>query len=68
LFVGFVGWPARSLGAKKKAAAASPEADAYGILNPGLELEKAAAVQDGGAPVWIGDGSHAREAVDPPQP
>jgi hypothetical protein len=50
LFDGFVGCPARSVLAKKNAPASPFDASAYGILNPGLDSDQAAAVHDGGAP------------------
>jgi hypothetical protein len=48
LFEGFFGWPARSLGVKKNAPAASADASAYGTVKPGLESDHAAAVHAGG--------------------
>jgi hypothetical protein len=50
LFEGFSGCPARSLGAKKNAPAAPPDASAYGTVKPGLESDHAAAVHAGGGP------------------
>lgn len=58
LFDAFVGVPARSVRVKKKAAAVSPDASAYGTRKPGLESDQAAAVHRGGAPLWIAAGTH----------
>jgi hypothetical protein len=41
----------------------SPEAKAYGTRKPGLEDDHAAADHDGGAPWWIGAGTHADVAL-----
>ena len=67
LLEGLLGWPARSRGAKKNAAAASPEASEYGTLKPGLESDQAAAVQRGGGPVCTVAGTHAASAVVMPR-